>query len=427
MDAEADTGNNTLDETVMNTTINIKGSSMEKHNELVHEISIAMKRQEVVKGNVSVLYFTGMSLGLLLVGTLMIRGVGYFIPMLLALIPAPLFVYCLWRGVHDKGLSTTVILEFAWLGGIVSVLTGCLMEMGALFIGGTYGAYCNLEDNSSLSCDLYFVLMSILGVGVSEELAKLVPVLRVFTTNGTIPFRVRWWHRYVDNPAHLVIMAVSTAGGFAAVENLKYVFVFRGSRNVLERIQIAIFRGFLSIPLHVACTGILGCSLANHLFKSKDGKWEERGITSGKLCKYLIIPSILHGLYDAFIFLSMKGAPSIGQSSSQPHNDTRPIDDWPSLNFLGIHELMSINDMPDVDVISASDIIWAHFCLSVTLLSFISALVCFGIMWKGIKNFEKRELPMILRNRLENGTCVFYPTTLLTSGPVEPLINRNDV
>jgi len=410
---------------VMINTSHNKELTEGNRNALVHEISLALKRQEVVNGNVSVLYFTGMILGLVLVVTLMIK-VSLFIPLVLALMPAPVIVICLCREVLDKSLSTTVILEFAWLGAIVSVLTGCIMEMGALFFGGSYGAYCNTNDSPSFACDIYFIIMSILGVGLSEELAKIIPVLRVFTTNESIAYRVRWWHRYVDNPAHLVIMAVATAGGFATLENLKYVFVFHGSRNVLERIQIAVFRGFLSIPLHVACTGILGCSLAGHLFVVKESRWEERGVSFGKLCQLLAIPSILHGMYDAFIFLSMKGAPSL--SDPAINKGLRPVEDWPATtNFLKIRHMISTNVAPEVEVFSSSDKVWVHVCLSVTILSFLTALAYFGVLWKGIKNYEKQELPMILRNRVANGTAVFYPTLSTTTGPGEPLINRTDV
>ncbi|MDO4976409.1 MAG: PrsW family glutamic-type intramembrane protease [Eubacteriales bacterium] len=84
-----------------------------------------------------------------------------------------------------------------------------------------------------------------------------------------------------------VVYAVAAALGFAALENLMYVFEF-GMGN-------AIARAFMSIPGHAIFGVFMGINLGLAKLYETNG---QRGKARAFKVRALIIPTILHGLYD---------------------------------------------------------------------------------------------------------------------------------
>ena len=86
-----------------------------------------------------------------------------------------------------------------------------------------------------------------------------------------------------------IVYAVMISLGFATVENIFYVFNHPG-----QEMQVAIMRMFTAIPLHAACGVILGYFVG--LAKFSDNK-------NILLYKGLFLATLVHGLYNYFIFL----------------------------------------------------------------------------------------------------------------------------
>ncbi|MEI6062093.1 MAG: PrsW family glutamic-type intramembrane protease [Bacteroidota bacterium] len=88
-----------------------------------------------------------------------------------------------------------------------------------------------------------------------------------------------------------IVYAVSVALGFAAIENLFYVF----SNNSL---QVGLLRAFTAVPAHAIFGIVMGFYLGLARFGVQQrGKWLLRAFT---------VPWLFHGIYD---FLLMSGYP----------------------------------------------------------------------------------------------------------------------
>jgi len=87
-----------------------------------------------------------------------------------------------------------------------------------------------------------------------------------------------------------VVYGVSSAVGFAILENLTYVYRYG--------FQTAVVRAFTAVPLHAFCGVAMG------VFYAYEKKAALRGEGSGKF-KFLalLVPMIIHGVYDTFAFL----------------------------------------------------------------------------------------------------------------------------
>ena len=92
-----------------------------------------------------------------------------------------------------------------------------------------------------------------------------------------------------NEPMDGIVYAVMISLGFATVENIAYVL-----NNEGKEIQVAMIRMFTAIPLHAVCGVILGYFVG--LAKFSDN-------SRPLLYKGLFIATLLHGLYNYFIFL----------------------------------------------------------------------------------------------------------------------------
>jgi RsiW-degrading membrane proteinase PrsW (M82 family) len=114
------------------------------------------------------------------------------------------------------------------------------------------------------------------GVGLNEELAKMVVLLAVL-------FPRRDFH----HPSQGLLGGATVAMGFAAVENLVY----------LERYGTAtlLMRSFVTIPAHAFFTIPLGMAMA---YAKRSGSL---GGTYGWLTGGLLAAALMHGLYDIWL------------------------------------------------------------------------------------------------------------------------------
>lgn len=86
-----------------------------------------------------------------------------------------------------------------------------------------------------------------------------------------------------DEPMDGIVYGVTVAVGFATFENLAYVMAADSS-------MLAVARGVLAVPSHAMDGAIMGYFVGRAAFADGGGR--------GLLAKALLIPILLHGLYD---------------------------------------------------------------------------------------------------------------------------------
>lgn len=194
------------------------------------------------------------------------------------------FTGFIWEGVVASGLIAVVWLLFLYkvqvfrkkrvwlyllffvLGGISSTLCTILYDIFELTIGMTL--------TGNLLQDLFFCIG---GIGVTEELIKLLPV---FLFLGLYKKRDD-----VDSVEYLLMGAFS-AVGFAFVENIGYFDLF-GLKSIFGRSITAtlLHMGLTALPLY----GFVRATLLKHR-----SPLVSLGI-------YFAVSVLLHGLYDFFL------------------------------------------------------------------------------------------------------------------------------
>lgn len=187
--------------------------------------------------------------------------------LLLALAPALLLMmYVYFRDKYEKE-PIGLILKGILLGAIIIFPVGVLEN----YIIG-FGK--NLAPIPKAAFDGFIV------AGATEEAFKYFVV-----------FILIWRNRNFNEKFDGIVYAVSVSLGFAAVENLFYVF----SNNSM---QVGLLRAFTAVPGHTIFGIVMGFHLGMARFSlSGRGKY---------LLLAFLVPWFLHGIYD---FMIMSGHP----------------------------------------------------------------------------------------------------------------------
>lgn len=98
-----------------------------------------------------------------------------------------------------------------------------------------------------------------------------------------------------NEPFDGIIYAVMVSMGFAAVENLFYVF--EGG------MQVALIRAFTAIPAHATFAVLMGYFMGKAKFSKNRIKWNLVGLS---------LAILFHGAYDFFLFINFIPGISIG-------------------------------------------------------------------------------------------------------------------
>lgn len=157
---------------------------------------------------------------------------------------------------------------------------------------------------------------------VSEFLKKIFPFLDVNIKTGTffevfiysfitvalveegckllMTYLFAYKHKEFDEIYDIIVYSVFVALGFAAFENILYVFT---NASLGIGLQVGILRGLLSVPGH-ACDGLF---MGYYLSLAKLAQMQnQQSIAKKNFIKSLLVPTILHGIYD---FCCMAGHP----------------------------------------------------------------------------------------------------------------------
>lgn len=188
--------------------------------------------------------------------------------LILALAPVLiLLVYVYFRDKYEKE-PVKLILKGILFGAIIIFPVG-LVENFIITFGTNFGKL------GKAAWDGFIV------AGATEEIFKFLAVLLLV-----------WRNRNFNEKFDGIVYAVSVSLGFAAIENLFYVFSNSNS------MQVGLLRAFTAVPGHTIFGIVMGFYLGLARFSTNNrSKW---------LFRAFLVPWFLHGLYD---FLLMSGHP----------------------------------------------------------------------------------------------------------------------
>lgn len=189
--------------------------------------------------------------------------------LLTALLPIAILVYYIYH--KDKRLpEPTGQLVKAFIYGVISVFVSFCISIPL----GAMGLYPD-EPDSILGA----VCISFFGAAIPEEIAKLFMLWLFLRKNP-----------YFDEKMDGIVYAVCVSLGFAAFENVMYLF-----SNAEEYLTVGIGRALFAVPGHF-CFGILmGYYYSLAKFYPLSPKKNKVLV--------LVAPIIVHGLYDSILFI----------------------------------------------------------------------------------------------------------------------------
>lgn len=192
------------------------------------------------------------------------------ITMLIAsLLPAVLLLLYIWKKDTQKEPTYMLMKAVSWgIGIIIPVVV--VEKMIEFVLLGENGSPTTLVDTTA---------MAFLVAAIPEESFKLLALWMVLKKN---PF----FDEHFDG----IVYAVCVGLGFAAVENISYVF----SHD--DWASVAISRALLAVPGHYAFAVLMGYYYSIYHFVNRSPKVA--------IC-VLLAPVMAHGIYDALAMASL--------------------------------------------------------------------------------------------------------------------------
>lgn len=185
----------------------------------------------------------------------------------LGILPAIALLYYIYRLDRVEKEPMGLIVRLFLLGGVTI--------FGAMIVERILGSILLSIFGSDTSL-LYQILFNLLVIALTEEGFKFL-VLRTVT----------WWRQEFNFRFDAVVYAAAVSLGFAAFENVAYIFSFGGG--------VIIARALTAIPLHCIAGVFMG-----HYYG--EAKFAAVRIQPDKSNWYLLmsilIPVLIHGFYD---------------------------------------------------------------------------------------------------------------------------------
>lgn len=188
-----------------------------------------------------------------------------------ALLPPLILMVMIYR--MDKIESEPVgLIAKLVIFGAIGCIPACILEVIGCGIVG------NIFSSASV---IGLAVTNFLVVALAEEFVK-----RFFLK------RITWNNPEFDYRFDAVVYAVSVSLGFAALENVLYVF---GGKYFSEAMAIARTRAVISIPGHCIFGIFMGYyyGLAKYASKIGDAEMEKHNMRMS-----LLVPVLLHGFFD---------------------------------------------------------------------------------------------------------------------------------
>lgn len=190
--------------------------------------------------------------------------------LLTALLPVAVLIFYICYMDKDRP-EPAGLLTKAFFFGVLSILLSLCISIPA----GYFGLYYDEPTTMSGAIRTAFF-----GAAIPEEIAKFVMLWLLLRNN-----------RHFDENLDGIVYAVCVSLGFAALENIMYLY-----ENPEDFLSVGIVRALFAVPGHF-CFGILMgyyYSLA---------KFYPKTTLKNKIL-ILVAPIMVHGIYDAILFVS---------------------------------------------------------------------------------------------------------------------------
>ena len=180
----------------------------------------------------------------------------------------PVYIICLYVYNKDKEKESKKLLTKLILFGIFSCIPAAIIEI-------IIAQFFNKPEYMN---SIELLVYSIIGIGLVEESCKFFLI-----------YKITYHHKEFDHIYDVIVYCVFLSLGFALLENILYVLLSESN------ISVGILRAICAIPGH-ACFAII---MGNYLGKAKINSINNNKRDEKKnLILSIIIPSIIHGIYD---------------------------------------------------------------------------------------------------------------------------------
>ena len=164
---------------------------------------------------------------------------------------------------------------------IISFLLGIVIAFPVIFFGEQLQGYTGTSGESNW---IDLLIYAFVVVALVEEGFKYL-ALRIYM----------YRHKEFDEPYDGIMYGAAVSLGFAAIENVLYVFMSEG-----QAVQTGLLRMFTAVPAHAVFGVVMGYFLGHAKFAT-----EKKKATLDHL-KGVGAAVLLHGLYDYFLFLGVE-------------------------------------------------------------------------------------------------------------------------
>ena len=193
---------------------------------------------------------------------------------LIILLIVPIIGFAIYIYIKNKynNQPLKVLLKSFVLGiftGIFAIILESLLVKVSLFTGSTQNIY------------ISFIVASLVEEGT--KLAIIFPLI----------IRSKMFDDKLDGIMYMIFLGL----GFAGIENLVYIVY----ENIDTVHQVMLLRSIISVPAHIMFAIIMGYYISKYKFSSKSKKIEN-------IILALIVPVLLHGIYDFILMMSNRWA-----------------------------------------------------------------------------------------------------------------------
>lgn len=189
--------------------------------------------------------------------------------LLAALLPPVILLFYVWRLDSIEKEPVGLLVKLFIFGCLTTFAAMVLELIGEMILQAVFG--------SAVNTVIAQVIMYFIVVAWSEEGVKRFVLRRVTWKNPAFDFRF-----------DAIVYAVFVSLGFAALENIEYVFGYGG-------LAVAGVRAITAIPLHC----ITGIFMGHYYGEAKMAEVNGRKAESRRfMFLSLLIPILIHGFYD---------------------------------------------------------------------------------------------------------------------------------
>ncbi len=198
-------------------------------------------------------------------------------PLVAVAVSAAVWLWFIRRHDKFKPEPLKALLRAFLLGGVASAVPASILNDVVIALNEV-NPLRNPENLGSM-------VMFSLWVGFNEEFWKALATVGLMRN-----------HPQFDEPVDGIIYAMTVALGFAALENLVYVYQ--------HGLGVIFVRSLISIPAHLTCAAVWGYGLARIKFLSPRPRYFR------EMARYVAAAGLAHALYDLSLFMGYRTIPA---------------------------------------------------------------------------------------------------------------------